>query len=152
MSWIPITDFKCCVHKVLIYKEHHSVCPLVGIGTPPTPFPQASVPSPPPTPDQRVGGGGTRLRLRRWGSPNSDDWRKSLALCLLCGCVSRECLTWPLHYWSPWGRRAMPTSALQLSWAGQVTQVVTWFVILSTEGQNRLENNWIICGDRYPIV
>jgi hypothetical protein len=20
-----------------------------------------------------------------WGSPNSDDWRKSLALCLLCG-------------------------------------------------------------------
>jgi hypothetical protein len=22
-------------HKVLIYREHHSVCPLVGIGTPP---------------------------------------------------------------------------------------------------------------------
>jgi hypothetical protein len=22
-------------HKVLIYIEHHSVCPLVGIGTPP---------------------------------------------------------------------------------------------------------------------
>ncbi len=35
------------VHKVLIYTEHHSVCPLVGIGTPPTPLPQASVPSPP---------------------------------------------------------------------------------------------------------
>jgi hypothetical protein len=23
--------------KVLVYKEHHSVCPLVGIGTPPPP-------------------------------------------------------------------------------------------------------------------
>jgi hypothetical protein len=28
--------------------------------------------------------GHTRLRVRGWGSPNSDDWRKSLALCLLC--------------------------------------------------------------------
>jgi hypothetical protein len=27
----------------------------------------------------------TRLRVRGWGSPNSDDWRKSLSLCLLCG-------------------------------------------------------------------
>jgi hypothetical protein len=32
---------------LLIYTEHHSVCPLVGIGTPATTFPQASVPSPP---------------------------------------------------------------------------------------------------------
>ncbi len=31
------------------------------------------------------GGGHTRLRLRGWGSSNSDDWRKSLELCLLCG-------------------------------------------------------------------
>jgi hypothetical protein len=37
----------------------------------------------PPTPNQ--GGGHTRLRARGWGSPSSDDWRKSLALCLLCG-------------------------------------------------------------------
>ncbi len=37
----------------------------------------------PPTPNQR-GGTHTRLRARGWGSPNSDDWRKSLALCLLC--------------------------------------------------------------------
>ena len=43
----------------IYYTEYHSVCPLVGIGTPPTPVPQAS--------------------------PNSDDWRKSLAVCLLCG-------------------------------------------------------------------
>jgi hypothetical protein len=31
------------------------------------------------------GGGHTRLRVRGWGPPDSDDWRKSLALCLLCG-------------------------------------------------------------------
>jgi hypothetical protein len=30
------------------------------------------------------GGGQTRLRVRGWGSPNSDDRRKSLALCQLC--------------------------------------------------------------------
>ncbi len=36
-----------------------------------------------PSPQNR-GGGHTRLPLRGWGSPNSDDWRKSLALCLLC--------------------------------------------------------------------
>jgi hypothetical protein len=29
--------------------------------------------------------GHTRLRLSGWGSPNSNDWRKSLSLCLLCG-------------------------------------------------------------------
>jgi hypothetical protein len=29
-------------------------------------------------------GGDTRLRVRGWGSPNSDAWRKGLALCLLC--------------------------------------------------------------------
>ncbi len=40
-----------------------------------------------PTP--RTGGGcrwHIRLRVRGWGSPNSDDLRKGLALCLLCGC------------------------------------------------------------------
>jgi hypothetical protein len=26
----------------------------------------------------------TRVWVRGWGSPNSNDWRKSLALCLLC--------------------------------------------------------------------
>jgi hypothetical protein len=60
-------------HKVLTYTEHHSVCPLVGIGTPPTPLPQASVPSPP---DQRVGGH-TRLPLWGWGSSNSDAGEKA---------------------------------------------------------------------------
>jgi hypothetical protein len=34
-------------HKVFIFIEPHSVCPLVGIGTPPTPLPHASAPFPP---------------------------------------------------------------------------------------------------------
>ncbi len=40
----------------------------------------------PPFPNPEPGGGGehTRRRVRGWGSPNSDDWKKSLALCLLC--------------------------------------------------------------------
>ncbi len=37
----------------------------------------------PSPPNQR--GGGTRKGVRGWGSPNSDDWRKILSLCLLCG-------------------------------------------------------------------
>jgi hypothetical protein len=31
----PNPDSESQTHKVLIYIEHHSVCPLVGIGTPP---------------------------------------------------------------------------------------------------------------------
>jgi hypothetical protein len=65
-------------HKVRIYKKYHSVCPLVGIGTLTTPLSPASVPLHP-------GPGGTFAAVRGWGSPNSDDWRKSLALCLLRG-------------------------------------------------------------------
>jgi hypothetical protein len=42
-----------CNHEVPIYIEHHSICPLVEIGTSPTPLPQASVPLPL---DQKVGG------------------------------------------------------------------------------------------------
>jgi hypothetical protein len=34
-----------------------------------------------PSPRTKKGGG----RVRGWGSPNSDDCRKSLTLCLLCG-------------------------------------------------------------------
>ncbi len=64
---------------VRIYEEYHSVCILVGIGTLPTSPSPASVPLPPVP-----GGGATHLRVRGWGSSNSDDLRKSLALCLLC--------------------------------------------------------------------
>jgi len=35
-------------------------------------------------PHAAKGGGHIRLRVRGWGSPNSHDWRKSLALCQLC--------------------------------------------------------------------
>ncbi len=66
-------------HKVRIYKEYHSVCPLVEIGTLPPPLSPASVP---PVPKD---GGAHSPAGEGWGSPNSDDWRKSLALCLLCG-------------------------------------------------------------------
>jgi hypothetical protein len=45
---------------------------------PPTPLPLASVPL------NQKGGGHTRLWVRGWGSPNLDNLRKSLALCLLC--------------------------------------------------------------------
>ena len=41
--------YKYKVHK---YMEYHSVCPLVGIGTPPHPLLLASVP---PLPPQRGG-------------------------------------------------------------------------------------------------
>ncbi len=70
-------------HKVRKYKESHMQCmSLVGIGTLPTPFSPASVPFP-PEPAGR-GHSHSPLRMRGWGSPNSDDGRKSLALCLLC--------------------------------------------------------------------
>ncbi len=49
----------------------------------PTPSPASDCASPR---NQRGGvRGHTRLRVRGWGSPNSDDWRIGLALCLLCG-------------------------------------------------------------------
>jgi hypothetical protein len=58
------------ITKYALYKEYHSVCPLVGIGTLPTPLLPASV----FLPREPGGGGGyTRLRVRGWGSPNSDD-------------------------------------------------------------------------------
>jgi hypothetical protein len=69
-------------HKVLLYIQHHTALyiPSSELGLP-QPLSRKRVF--PPHPDQRVGGH-TRRRLRGWGSPNSDDWRKSLALCLFC--------------------------------------------------------------------
>ncbi len=67
-------------HKVLIYSyiEHYSVSPRRNWDSP-NPSPARECALPPPGPQ---GGGRTRLRLGGRGSPNSDDWRKSLALCL----------------------------------------------------------------------
>ncbi len=33
-----------------------------------------------PLPGTKGGGGHTRLRVRGWGKPNSDDWRKACTL------------------------------------------------------------------------
>jgi hypothetical protein len=68
-------------HKVRIYKEYYSVCPLVDLGLP-HPFPASECAPPPLEPKGR---GALSPAGEGWGSPNADDWRKSLALCLLCG-------------------------------------------------------------------
>ncbi len=60
----------------------------MGIGTLPPPFSPANVPLPPRT----KGGRHPRLRVRGCGSSISDEWRKSLALYLLCGCNPQ--MTW----------------------------------------------------------
>jgi hypothetical protein len=52
--------------------EYHSVCHLVQIGTPPSRKRVCTAPRNPKGGTQSPAGGG--------GSPNSDDWRKSLAL------------------------------------------------------------------------
>jgi hypothetical protein len=71
-------------HKVCIYKEYNSVhvCPLVGIGTLPTPRSPASVPLSPETEGVHspAGEGLGESQFRRL--------EKSLALCLLCGLPS----------------------------------------------------------------
>jgi len=68
------------MQKVHIYLEYHSISALVRIGTP-TPSP-ASECVPPP----RVGTHSSAGECV--GGPNSDDWRKSLLLCLPCECTS----------------------------------------------------------------
>jgi hypothetical protein len=73
-------SFSGPMHKVLIFKEYHSYVPSSELGLSQPLSRQRVCPSP----QNRGGGRGTRLRVRGWGSPNSDDFRKSLALCLLC--------------------------------------------------------------------
>jgi hypothetical protein len=94
-NWSSAGPDSCC-HKLLIYIEHHSVCLLVGTGTPPTPLLQASVHCAlPPGPK---GGGHIHLRLRGWGSSNSNEWIKSLALCLSAVCrvhITKVCVNCP---------------------------------------------------------
>ncbi len=68
---------KTCIYTTGRYLEYHSVYPLVWIGTPPPPLPVSVFP-----PLNQRRGEHTRLRVRGWGSLNSDYWRKSLALCL----------------------------------------------------------------------
>jgi hypothetical protein len=70
--------------RVRLYKEYHSVCPLVGIGTLPTPLSPASVPLPPEPegahlPAEGGGGGG--------GVPNPTTREKLSTLPTLCHAV-----------------------------------------------------------------
>ncbi len=74
-----LRNLLCLRHKV--QRVPQCMSPRRNWVLPPPPLPQASVPL---TPEAK-GGGHTCLPVRGWGSPNSDDWRKSLALCLLCG-------------------------------------------------------------------
>jgi hypothetical protein len=71
-------------HKVHTYvSEVPSMSSRWNWEPPPPPLPPASVYTHRP-PNQRMGEH-IRLRVRGWESPNSNEWRKSLALCLLCG-------------------------------------------------------------------
>ncbi len=58
-----------------MYLEYHSACSLVR--DPLTPFPASEC-----APGTKVEGVQTQLRVWEWGSPNSDDWIKSSAICL----------------------------------------------------------------------
>ena len=53
-----------------------SVSPVVGIGTPPTPLAGGECAPPPCGP----GGGHTCLRLKGWGSPNSNEGTYTVVL------------------------------------------------------------------------
>ncbi len=70
-------------HKVHNYKEYHSVCPLVRIGTPPPPFSPASVQCPSP---RTKGGRGGSLACGRGGGrvPISTTGEKLCTLPSLC--------------------------------------------------------------------
>ncbi len=68
-------------HKVLLYLEYHSVCPIVRIGTPPPKIPHLSV----SFPRNQEGDAHSPAGEGAGGGPNSDDWRKGIVLCLLCG-------------------------------------------------------------------
>ncbi len=86
---IPLCQRMLELNREIHIYEYHIVCPLVGTGTLPTPSLASECAF---RPDQE--GRHTRLRLRRWGSPNSDDWTKSLALCLL-GEKNHQCFSVP---------------------------------------------------------
>ncbi len=79
-----LTTFEQVGHKVLLYRVPQCMSPRRNWDSP-NPS-SASECAPPPPPNLRVGGH-TRLRMRGWGSPYSDDVRKGLALCLLCEVV-----------------------------------------------------------------
>ncbi len=75
----------CSNHKVRIFKEYQSVMYVHSSEWNwASPNPSLASECAPPPGTKGWGGGHTRVRVRGWGSPNSNDWRKGLALCLLC--------------------------------------------------------------------
>jgi hypothetical protein len=70
-------------HSTHIYRAPQCMSPRQNWDSPsPSPASECALP-----PVPKGGGGHTRPRLRGWASPNSDDWRKSFALCLLCAYI-----------------------------------------------------------------
>ncbi len=54
---------------IIVYLEYQSVCPIVGIGTPPPSSESERV-----SPLGSKGGSNTLLQVMGWGELNSDDW------------------------------------------------------------------------------
>ncbi len=79
-------------------RQSAKLSPVVGIGTLPTPYPQASVPPPP----WFRGEGHTRWRERGWESPNSDEGTYTVVLYIICiyskyFVVEGEACWWTVH-------------------------------------------------------
>jgi hypothetical protein len=63
---------------IIVHIEYQSVCPFVGIGNPPPPERECVSPLDPKGEEHNS------LACEEMGGPNSDDWAKSLTLCILC--------------------------------------------------------------------
>jgi hypothetical protein len=68
---------------IIVYLENQSVCPIVGIGSPP------SSESERVSPLGSKGGEQHSLASEGVGGPNSDDWEEAVALCILSGLGGR---------------------------------------------------------------
>ncbi len=79
-------------HKVHIYLEYHSVCPLDEIGIPPTPSPTSGCTSPSGTGGE---GGHTHLRVR--GVGGGQGWAKLVLIALERYSVALKRLTFNLR-------------------------------------------------------
>jgi hypothetical protein len=90
-SWTCLVYSSLCCHWKCLFCSS-LCCPWTCFFSP-NPSPPSEC-APPPGP---MGGGHIRLRVRGWGSPNSDHWRKNLALCLLYSVVSTK----PSHSYYP---------------------------------------------------
>ncbi len=67
----------CQSQSTQIYRVPQCMSPRWNWDSPTPSLASELCPSPP---EPKMGGGHIRLRVRGWGSPNSDEWRKSLAL------------------------------------------------------------------------